>query len=476
MRLSFYLVSIVLFGLIIFGSSSCKKDFGLSTGNLNFSADTIVFDTVFTTIGSTTKRLKIYNNDSKTLEIQLIELMGGSTSPYRINVDGVPGTIFSEIEIEGKDSLFIFIEVTLDPNNVTNPMIVEDRIHFVTNGQDQYVQLAAWGQDAYFHYSTNSSLDLNDDTDPWLNDKPHVIYGGAYIDSAKTLTIQPGTDIYLHKNAWLFVYKGTLNIQGTLTDPVTFQGDRLESYYDDVAGQYYGIYFYQARPSTIDYAIIKNGITGIHIDSKNQEVSGTTLTISNTIVQNNASYGMLLFQGASVKAENCILSNNGIHSFVTIGGGDFNFNHCHLLGYGGGNNQGSAIGISNYYNNPNAGATEVSDLNGVITNSVIYGTKEFELAIDTISFGGVTIQLDIQRNLIKSETILTDPNIFTNGNIWNVDPLFVDIEEKDYTFYSTSPLNNSGDSNFTVTTTSTFNADINNVTRTGPDIGAYEKP
>lgn len=449
----------------------------LSSGNLDFSADTIIFDTVFTTIGSTTQRLKIYNNDSRTLQIDLIELLGGTTSPYRINVDGDPGTVFSGIEIEGKDSLFIFIEVTLDPNNGTTPMIVEDRIHFVTNGTDQYVQLAAWGQDAYFHYSTSNSLDLNDDaTNPWQNDKPHVIYGGAYIDSAKTLTIQAGTDIYLHKNAWLFNYKGTLNIQGTLAEPVTFQGDRLESYYDDVAGQYYGIYFFEARPSTIDYAIIKNGITGIHLDSKNQEVTGTTLTVSNTIVQNNASYGMMLFQGASVKAENCILSNNGIHSFVNIGGGEFNFNHCHLIGYGGGDNQGAAVGISNYYYNPNNLSTEVSDLNGTITNSVIYGTKDFELAIDTISFGGVTISLDIQRNLIKSQTVLTDPTIFTNGNIWNQDPQFVDVEEKDYTFYTNSPLNNAGDNNFPVTTVSTFNSDINNVTRTGPDIGAYEKP
>src|SRR5690606_40056225 len=101
-----------------------------SKGNLAFSKDTVVFDTVFTTIGSTTQQLKIYNKESKTILIEEVELMRGSSSPYRINPDGLLGTQLAGIELEGKDSLFLFLEVTLNPHGVSNPSVIEDSIRF----------------------------------------------------------------------------------------------------------------------------------------------------------------------------------------------------------------------------------------------------------------------------------------------------------------------------------------------------------
>ncbi|HLU87436.1 MAG TPA: hypothetical protein VKZ44_06745, partial [Taishania sp.] len=249
-------------------NTSCKKTTLFSKGNLAFSKDTVVFDTVFTTIGSTTQQLKIYNKESKTILIEEVELMGGSASPYRINLDGLMGTQFAGIELEGKDSLFLFVEVTLNPNGGNLPMVVEDSIRFRTNGKDQYVILAAWGQDMYYHYSdlngSSQGWDLNEGV--WPNDKPHVIYGAAFVDEDKTLTIPAGTKIHMHKNAFLYVYKGTLNIEGEPGNEVIIQGDRLEADYQDVSGQYYGVYFNEAKTSTINYAIIKNGTSGIHIE------------------------------------------------------------------------------------------------------------------------------------------------------------------------------------------------------------------
>ena len=470
MRFYIYCLSIFSMTILVIGASGCKKPLSFSSGNLAFSADTLVFDTVFTTIGSTTKKLKIYNKDSKTLNIESIELEGGANSPFRINVDGLSGINFSNLEIEGKDSLFIFVEVTLDPNNQTNPLVIEDRIRFRTNGQDQYVQLAAWGQDAYFHYSiiSQDSFDLNEGI--WPNDKPHVIYGGAFVDEGKTLNIQAGTLIYLHKNAFLFNFKGTLNINGTKDNPVILQGDRLESYYDDVAGQYYGIYFQEALPSTIDYAIIKNGITGIHVESKDPGSSGYTVTVTNTRIENCASYGILLFQGARMKAENCVISHSGIHGLTVIGGADFNFNHCDILGYGDGQSVAAAAGISNWYLNPATQTTEVGDINeGKITNSVIYGNLDYELAIDTISLAGVTISLDFQRNLIRSEEIFTSG--FSNNNIWNEEPWFYDPSKYDFHIWSPSGMNGAADPAFPTLP----NLDIDQIPRgPNPDIGAYE--
>ncbi|HIP31846.1 MAG TPA: hypothetical protein EYG86_03700 [Crocinitomicaceae bacterium] len=445
--------------------SSCKKPLSFSGGNLDFSRDTVVFDTVFTTIGSVTKRFKIYNNSNKTLKIDQIELIGGAASPFRINVDGLSGTHFADLEINKKDSLFIFVEVTLDPNNGTNPLVIEDRIKFRTNGSDQFVLLAAWGQDAYFHYKEKTTTDFT----TWPNDKPHVIYNYFAIDSAHSLTIQQGTNIYLHKNALLFVDKGALNIQGTYGNEITFQGDRLESYYDDVPGQYYGIYFNKALPSSINYTVIKNGIAGIHMYSEDPSNTGYTLQLSNSVIFNNSSYGFFLFQGAKVKAENCIIAKNGIHSLAVIGGGDFNFNHCHLIGYGTGENVSAAVGISNWYNNSLLGQTEVSNINeGTITNSVIYGDVDNELAIDTISDIAITLNFNLQYNLIKSSVVFSS-SIFSN-NLWNQEPLIKDIPLNDFHFWSTSPMNNSGSLSFPTSN----GMDLDQVVRSSPDIGAYE--
>ena len=456
----------LLFSVLLVGSFvSCKKNNLLSKKNLEFSVDTLVFDTVFTTVGSTTKQFKIYNNEKKTVQIDQIELMGGENSPFRMNVDGNIGTTLSNIRIEGKDSLFVFVEVTLDINSQSLPMIVEDSIRFRTNGKDQYVKLAVWGQDMYFHYSNfqQEIFDFNEGI--WPNDKPHVIYGAAIVDSAKTLTIQAGTQVHLHKNSVFYVYKSTLNIIGIPGNEVVFQGDRLEQDYQDVAGQYYGIYFQEARPSTIDYAILKNGTSGVHLFSDDPSNPGYTLTMTNTIIQNQARYGVFIYSGAKVKAENCIISKNGTHALLVLEGGDFNFNHCDLLGYG--SSQNPAVGISNYFTNYQTATTNVGSINeGILYNCVLSGNLTTELAIDTIQLSGVNLNFDFKNCLIKSEIEQTDA--FYQSIYWNNDPMFTDPATYDFSFLPSSTLNGNGFATSVVT-------DIfGNLRNNPPDIGAIE--
>ena len=446
--------------------SSCNKQILLSKANLTFSTDTLVFDTVFTTVGSVTKSFKIYNEDLRSLKIDEIELMGGSSSVYRINVDGKSGTLHKDLILESKDSLFIFVEVTLQVNNTTNPLIIEDSIRFRTNEKDQFVKLAAWGQDAYFHYSNFQldSLDLNEGI--WPNDKPHVIYGAAIVDSAKSLTIQAGTKVHLHKNALLYVYKGSLQIEGQAGNEVLFLGDRLEQEYQDVAGQYYGIYLHQALPCSINYAILKNGTSGIHLYSEDPNNISYTLDIKNTQIYNEARYGIFIYAGAKVKAENCLISQCATHALLMLQGGDFNFNHCDLLGYGASTNP--AVGISNYYNDYNINQTLVSSINeGVFKNCVIYGNLNTEIAMDTIQMAGVQLNFDFDYSVLKSETTYND-SFYGAHILWNSPPLFTDPITRDFTFANNSSLSNNGIS--TAVITDIFGQGRNNP----PDIGAIE--
>lgn len=295
--------------------SSCKKTVNFSDGNLSFSKDTVLFDTVFTTIGSTTQQFKFYNNDSRTVNVEEIELIGGDNSPFRINVDGVSGTNFENIEVEGNDSLFVFVEVTLEVNNTTNPMVIEDSIRFRTNGVDQYVNLAVWGQDMYFH---NNQYVVG----TWANDKPHLIYGTAAIDENTSLTIPAGTQVYLHKNGRLLNYKGTLNIEGTLGNEVTFQGDRLESLYDNVSGQYYGIQMYYAKESKINYCNIKNGAIGVDVINQDPGNVDYTLRITNSKIINCEFMGLRFSSSSRGIAENCVVAKHGLYA-VGVFASDF---------------------------------------------------------------------------------------------------------------------------------------------------------
>ncbi|MES2589988.1 MAG: right-handed parallel beta-helix repeat-containing protein [Bacteroidota bacterium] len=452
-----------LFLLILgFTLNSCKKDVFTSkgSGNLEFSVDTLIFDTVFTTVGSTTQQFKIYNPDNKVLKIDEIELVGGTNSPFRINVDGLKGVKQTDIEIPAKDSLFVFVEVTLAVNGQSLPLIIEDSIRFKTNGKNQYVNLAVWGQDAYFHYK-----DLNEGT--WLADKPHVVYDYAAVDSAKSLTIQAGAHIHFHKNSILFVYKGQLDVQGAKDNEVIFEGDRLETFYEDVAGQWYGIYLQEALPSKINYAIIKNGTAGIHTFSANPLNPSYTLEITNTKILNNASYGVFLYSGSKIKMENSLLAKNARNSFFVLEGGSFNINHCDILGFGDSKEQNIAFAVKNYFTQD--GVTNVGQiLEGKIYNSVIYGTQADEFALDTLNPGAqVTFNFDFKNCLIKKENPSTH-SMFSNI-FWNSNPNFTDVELDDYHFLSTSILNGNANAGLSLP------FDLDGKARdSNPDIGCYE--
>ncbi|MNJ90784.1 hypothetical protein D3C87_84220 [compost metagenome] len=467
MKLLNLFLGIAILTALSLSNSSCKKKNLFGDGNLSFSNDTLIFDTVFTTIGSTTKYFKIYNPQKKSLKISNVQLMGGSNSPFKLNLDGLQGTQFSDIEIASGDSLFCFVEVKLSVNGQNLPVIVEDSVRFITNGEEQYVKLAVWGQDMYYHFSNFTTNDLDTNEGTWPNDKPHVIYNRAFVDSAKTLNIIGGTKIYLHKGAILWNYKGTLNIDGDYNNKVTIQGDRLEASYKDVPGQYYGVYFQEARPSMVDNVVIKNSIAGIHIDSRDPAFTQTTVTISNTEILNSASYGLFLFNGPKVYGENILVHSSGVHSLLVIQGADFTFNQCNFLGYGAGEGSTAAVGLSNHYTNAQ-GTTFIAQMpNANFNNCVIYGSSGEQLAIDTIQTGSLNLNFNFRNSVILKNN-LSNP-MFQSCTAAN--PLFINTGQDNFKFYSSSSLSNNANPAYTTA------MDILGQGRgTPPDIGVYDLP
>ena len=462
---------------------ACRKD-PLSTDpadKLDFSTDTVLFDTIFTTLGSTTKRLLIYNPSDKRVVISSIQLASGSASKFRLNVDGIPGISHQDIELQGKDSMFLFVEVTLDASGQNNPLIVSDSIIFMTNGNLQDVDLVAWGQDAHFYYPTNysesiGSYSIVNCNEVWTDDKPYVIYGTLVIDTDCALDIMEGVDVYLHKNSSLLVFEGTLRVNGQQGNPVTFQGDRLEPFYRNVPGQWDRIWFYNgSKNNIINHAIIKNGTIGILADTVAN--SNPTVTINNTQIF-QMSGACILAQGAHIKAENSVFGNGGQFCAALVLGGNYDFRHCTFGSYYQyGNRQTPALLLNNYYEDID-GNIQLRDLtNAYFGNCIITGNLENEIGFDNVPGAAFNYLFDHSLLRIDPEVNTSDINFFDNIIKTQSDTFFVDQVNNDFHLDASSPAIDAG--SFSVildaTNPTTLYNDLDGKGRKlSPDMGAYE--
>jgi hypothetical protein len=466
---------------IALASFSCKKDTLLtnSSAKLSFSQTQVLFDTVFTTIGSAFQYFTIHNNHNQPIKISSINLVGSYTSPFKINVDGIAGTSFSNITVPANDSIFVFVTVTINPNNVNNPVVIEDSLQFTTNGNQQYVDLIAWGQDAYF-YRPNvfpkvgpaySVIPCNNSI--WTNDKPHVIFGYAVVDSGCTLTMEPGTKVYIHNNGVLWVYKdGSLQILGNNTNPVIVQGDRLEPAYSTQPGQWGEILLSAGSINNkISWAVIKNGTTGVEADTVGGTGTVPTLSIDHTIIKSMSQVG-LLGQGSFIVGDDDVFADCQYYCVDLSIGGNYSFAQCTFANYWSyGQRQTPTLLINNWY----------QDINGVyharpltkafFGNCIVYGSLTEELQLD--STHGQT-QFSYYFEHCDLLTKLSSANMYHfSDSIINVTPPFYNIAADDYEIHTGSQLSGwGGDS---VCHNPNYSLDLNATGRNCPsDLGAYQ--
>ncbi|OFX18649.1 MAG: hypothetical protein A2041_04775 [Bacteroidetes bacterium GWA2_31_9b] len=454
--------------LLIYLTFSCEKDefYTSSNAKLKFSNDTVLFDTVFTTIGSATKQLIVKNPYKNSIRISSIYLAGGESSPYRLNIDGYSGIKLNNIELRSKDSLYIFIEVTIDPTNQNLPMVVKDSIVFSFNNNIQDVNLVSWGQDVHI---LNSQIIQ---TETWINDKPYLIYNYLFIDTASTLTIEAGVKLHFHNQSRMYV-AGTMISNGTFESPVIFTGDRLEEMYNDIPGQWDGIWLLPgSKDNVINFSEIRNAIIGIQVDTL-ANTDNPTLLLSNSKIENMTSTGVYA-QGTTIEAYNTVIANCGQFATALTLGGSYEFNHCTFANYWGYSSRTTpSILINNYYIDI-YGNTQIRSLSkAYFGNCIIYGNKESEIFLDKNSAGEFNYAFDY--SLIKIEPTINTGNTENYINILkNVDPKFNDPYNNDYELDTLSPAKDFGKIQIGLS----FPLDIylnNRTIDNGPDIGAFER-
>ncbi|KEZ93599.1 hypothetical protein [Nonlabens ulvanivorans] len=488
--------------------ASCRDDFAFSnsTGDLGFSQDTVFLDTVFTNIGSSTRTFKVYNNSSDDIVIPRVALAQGENSNYRLAVDGVPGRIFENVELLAKDSLFVFVETTIDINDFSSgdEFLYTDTIEFDNGPNQQVVELVTLVQDAIFLFPERDAQGIEetlllgttdegeeirisgfflDDTELTLTAaKPYVIYGYAGVPPNKTLTIEAGARLHFHSGSGIIVAnEGSLQVNGlpSITDDlekeVIFEGDRLEPTYADIPGQWGAIWLTAgSKNNIINNATIKNASVGIIMDSLNTASTGATLQINNTQIYNSSNSG-LIGTTAHIEAENLVINNSGQTSLVLRLGGEYNFNNCTIANYW--NNsfrQEPTLFISNII--PNTELTE-DLINASFTNCIIYGDRDIEyiLADDGVS----QFNFNFQNSLIKFNDRFDDFVGFANydfnnaslynQSVFNVDPIFKDEDNNQLQIDTTGGANGIANP-----ANATVNDILDNPRSITPDAGAYE--
>jgi len=448
---------------------ACKKESFTNNpdARIRLSADTIFFDTVFTTTGSVTQLVKIFNENDQKLRLSSVQLAGGNNSPFKINVDGTPGPVVNNLEIDANDSLYVFVSVFINPNVANLPFVVEDSIQMNFNGNSRWLQLQAWGQNANFMRSVKLT-----GTNTWSSALPYVIIGGLQIDTTASLTIQKGTKIYLHADA-PFIVDGRLLVQGEAPDSsrIYFAGDRLDEPYKNFPAGWPGIIFRdKSHDNQLDYAVIRNAYQGIVATSPSIN-SNPKVKLNQCIIDNIYDAGIFGLQ-SSITANNCLVSNCG-KNVILAQGGIYAFEHCTIASYT--NNyivhKDPVTLITNFIKQDNTYLT--ADLNANFRNCIFWGdggSVDDEVVVS--KQGNTVFSVNFTNSLwrVKNNPANTT---FTNM-INNTDPQFdsVDVQRKVYDFRlkGGSPAINKG-----LPTLLTVDLDGKARSVGVPDMGAYEK-
>lgn len=404
--------------------SSCISDdiTYSSSARLTFSTDTVSFDTVFTDVGTPTARLIVFNPGKQGVSISHIGFRNPS-SRFSLNVDGVSGKTFSDVEIRGGDSIYIFIECLIEPTDGDTPVFTDDQLEFLTNGNLQQVQVEAWGQ------NVNRLRALTVDNDMTLTAaRPYVVFDSLVVAPGATLTIEPGARVLFHDKAELIVH-GRLNAIGEVGKMIHMRGDRIDDVlpdvgYDIMAGQWTGVRFTpESFDNRMEYVDLRSTRRGIEIDSTGN-TERIKLLLRNSWLH-NSQQSVLKSAYARVDAYGVCFSESA-GAVVSLTGGEHTFVQCTLAN----NYLFSAVSeplLSLFHCLPEkkAEGSEMPLMKASFENSIIYG-----LAADINEDDLAGSDVYLRNVLLKAKG--TDDEHFISC-VWDSDPLFY-TERLEYIF------------------------------------------
>jgi hypothetical protein len=454
---------------------SCEKEFEYTDGlnGLSFSVDTLTFDTIFSSIGSVTKNFKIYNPYNEDLIINSVELAGGDNSDFRLNINGYAENMVEDLKINALDSLYVFVDITIEPEDSSSPFVVLDSVVVTTGNVSQSVKLIAYGQDVVLIKGENI------ETTTFTNDKPYLIYDFLVVDSLQTLTIDPGASLYFYDDAQLIVF-GSMQVNGTYDEPVKFLSYRLEEWYEDIPGQWGQIQFMPgSKDNNLTYAQIKNSESGVFVDSVGLG-NDAPLIIDNCLFNHITNFGIIA-QNSTMDVSNTVIGDCGYHSVALTLGGTYNFYHCTIANYYSWDYRNTpALFLNNYYTDDDGNEIINPLIEANFYNSIIYGRYTTEIGFDFIEseevdeYDSYGFSYMFKDCLIKSGDIEVSDKDSYIDIIANEDPLFIDAYEYNYQLDTLSPCKDQAG----IEIANDYPFDILNVSRfndSGPDIGAYER-
>ncbi|MBY0427210.1 MAG: hypothetical protein K2Q22_16365 [Cytophagales bacterium] len=436
-----------------------------SPGSLRLSADTILFDTLFSTVGSVTLRLKVYNDNGNAIKIGKISLGGGSNSSFKIIINGLETTSVQDQLLLGKDSLYVLVKVTINPQNKDLPYLVTDSILFSSGNSIQKVRLVAWGQDANFLNQATLTGQVT-----WDSQKPYVVYGNLTIDSLATLTIKEGVKVYFGLGS-AFKVKGKLVVNGSSMKPVTFNTSDLNKQMGVYPGQWAGIQFSGiSNLNTISWAVISNANDGISIAKESVSLV-PDLVVSHTVVKNMTGTA-LTAQRAYVNLDNSLFSNCAKNSVRIVSGGAGNWVNNTLVSYSFDFfREGTVVYLSDNLDN-----SSVNDLDLKLVNNIVWGSFTNEITINDLSGSGA-FHIQADNNVFKTNpgSLWGNSNILfdfaANRRLRNDTIHFLDTYLYNFRIDSLSPALNKGQ----LLPGYTDSGDLDAKSRDSqPDIGAFE--
>ena len=463
-----HLKSILFIVIIASISFSCRKESFITAkeARLLTSVDSLAFDTVFVNSGSVTKSFKIFNNNDQKLLLSSVKLSGGDSSAFKINIDGTAAAEVRDIEINPNDSIYVFVQINVNPTNNRLPFIVKDSIEIAFNGNQKFVQLQGYGQNAVF--LKNATLKGNV---TWTNSLPYVILGGVRIDTNAVLKVSAGTKIFLHADA-AFIVDGTLIASGSKENRIIFSGDRTDPDYKDLPAIWPGIYFRNvSKNNSLKYAIIKNAYQGI-IAQQPSASSVPQLILSQSVIENIFDAGILAIN-TNISADNCLVSNCGSNINIVLGG-KYRFVNCTVASFGNFyiNHNNPVLQIADFLNQD--GINYTAPLNAFFQNCLFWGegnSVDDEIIVRKAGSGAISVTFD--HVLYKAKNSIAEARFISS--VINEDPQFdsIDVSNNFFDFHITkstsSPAINAG-------TKTSFLYDLDGKLRdASPDIGCYEK-